>query len=100
MHCRFARNRNALFFGLFVEGSSILDWYLNAPLRYKPYTDQEFLIYINFWVLPKRVMSPPEIIDGIMHFLAFAFGYFFLGIILFRLLKQLRKNIMKNPPFT
>lgn len=90
-HYRLARNRNALLFGLFVAFSSILDWYLNAPLRYKPYTDQELQLYLNFRVMPERVMAPPEsTIDGIIHLLAFAIGYFFLGVILFRLLKTIK----------
>jgi hypothetical protein len=87
-HYRLARNPNALLFGLFVAFSSILDWCLNAPLRYKPYTEQELQLYLDFRVLPKRVMAPPEFtIEGIMHVLAIAFGYFLLGIILFRFLK-------------
>jgi hypothetical protein len=78
-------NRKALFFGTFAAVTSIIDWYLNAPLRNKPFTEHERFIFEHFLENPKRVILPPDLSPlGVAYFLVFLFGIFFMGSMCYR----------------
>lgn len=71
----------AISCGLFVSFSSLIDWYLNAPLRNQPFTEQERLIYECFLEKPRRIIPPPDLVNDWWMVVLGAGSIFYLGFI-------------------
>lgn len=95
--------RLALLFGLFAAVSTIGDWYLNAPLAYRPLDEGELFRLKFFLERPKRVLLPPDLSWNGMVVLAFAaLSFFFNGFILVHSLAAdlpLIKSAVRKSPF-
>lgn len=64
--------------GLFVSATTMLDWYWNASLRYRPFSSEERYRCDMFLERPERVLPPPDIWWETVVCLAF---FFFTGYV-------------------
>lgn len=46
--------------GIFVSATTVVDWYWNASLRYRPFSPEEQYRFEMFLERPVRVLPPPE----------------------------------------
>lgn len=87
--------------GLFVSATTLIDWYLNAPLDVRPLSADELYRYEVFLERPRQVFAAPDIANDWWMVVLFAAVMFFLGYMTAKLVMGLYQSrlIISNNVF-